>query len=90
MNLGEINACVLICTYNNEKTLARVIDGVLKFSRGEDVIVINDGSTDNTAEILSTYHNKITLLTNEKNSGKGFSLKKGFAEAIKRGFEKKT
>ena len=87
MNLGEINACVLIATYNNQKTLARVLNGVLKFSRGEDVIVINDGSTDNTAEILSTYHNKITLLTNEKNSGKGFSLRKGFAEAIKLGFE---
>jgi glycosyltransferase involved in cell wall biosynthesis len=87
MDLAQINCCILIPTYNNQKTLARVIDGVLKFSRSGDVIVINDGSTDLTSEILSTYHNKITLLVNNKNSGKGFSLRKGFAKATELGFE---
>jgi glycosyltransferase involved in cell wall biosynthesis len=60
MNLSEVrNAisekkiCVLIPTYNNEKTLKRVIDGVLDYT--EDIIVVNDGSTDSTKEILRSY-----------------------------------
>ncbi|MBK5286049.1 MAG: DUF2062 domain-containing protein [Bacteroidia bacterium] len=85
--LAEINCCVIIPTYNNDKTLAKIIDGVLLFGKGMDIIVINDGSSDNTAPILSAYLNKIILLTNDKNRGKGISLRKGFKEAIHRGFE---
>ncbi|MGE4515173.1 MAG: glycosyltransferase family 2 protein, partial [Chryseobacterium sp.] len=47
----EKKICVLIPTYNNEKTLKRVIDGVLQYT--ENIIVVNDGSTDSTQEILS-------------------------------------
>lgn len=85
--LAEINCCVIIPTYNNHKTLAKIIDGVLVFSKAQDVIVVNDGSTDNTAQILSSYQKKIILLTNEVNCGKGISLRKGINEAIQRGFE---
>ena len=73
-------------TFNNQKTLRRVIDGVLNYGDG-NVIVINDGSTDDTAAILSTYGEKIHVLTNEKNQGKGFSLRRGFKEAIRLGYE---
>ena len=51
------------------------------------MIVVNDGSTDNTLVLLGAYKNKIILLANSKNTGKGFSLKKGFREAIQLGFE---
>lgn len=87
MKLSSIEACVLIPTYNNERTLARVIDGVLAFSEGNDVIVINDGATDATAAILAGYGNRIVVLTNKKNSGKGVALRKGFKEATARGFK---
>lgn len=87
MKLSSIHACVLIPTYNNARTLARVIDGVLQFSEGNDVIVVNDGATDATAEILAEYGTRIILLGNEKNSGKGVALRKGFKEAIARGFK---
>ncbi len=86
MTLSSINCCVIIPTYNNEKTLSAVLDGVLAFSGGNDVIVINDGSTDSTRRILDSYGNKIILLENDKNSGKGFSLRKGFKKAIESGF----
>ncbi len=76
-----------MATYNNEKTLPRVLDGVLKYSEGNDVIVVNDGSTDSTASILKNYPGKIILLNNEKNSGKGYSLRKAFREGIARGFD---
>ncbi|MBP8669179.1 MAG: DUF2062 domain-containing protein, partial [Bacteroidia bacterium] len=85
--LADIAACVIIPTYNNSKTLKKVIDGVLNFSSGNDVIVINDGSTDNTTEILNQYNEQIVLLNNKTNSGKGYSLRKGFKEAISRGFK---
>lgn len=85
--LADIAACVIIPTYNNSKTLKQVIDGVLNFSAGKDVIVINDGSTDDTTEILTQYNERIVLLHNKTNSGKGYSLRKGFEEAISRGFK---
>jgi len=87
MTLFQIKCCVIIPTYNNAKTLARVIDGVLKYSSGGDLIVVNDGSSDNTAVILEQYKDKIILIANSENTGKGFSLRKGFHEAIHLGFK---
>lgn len=76
--------CVLIPTYNNAKTLRRVLDGVLVYT--EQVIVVNDGSTDTTAEILADYP-FITVQHLEKNSGKGKALRKGFEIAKTQGFQ---
>ena len=55
--MNELKICVLIPTYNNQKTLKRVIDGVLNFT--QNLLVVNDGSTDSTAQILANYGNKI-------------------------------
>jgi glycosyltransferase involved in cell wall biosynthesis len=41
-----------------------------------EVIVVNDGSTDNTQRVASGY--KATLLSNSQNRGKGYSLRRGF------------
>lgn len=87
MTLKDIHCCVLIPTYNNQKTLRRVIDGVLVYSGGEDVIVINDGSTDETVSILSEYGSKIRVIHNDKNRGKGFSLRRAFKESLKLGYK---
>ena len=45
--------CAVIPTYNNENTLVDVIDAVLQYVH--TVVVINDGSTDNTLDILYSY-----------------------------------
>jgi len=87
MTLSDIQCCVIIPTYNNRKTLRRVIDGVLKYAAGQEVIVVNDGSTDDTMTILAAYGARIRVLDNVVNKGKGFSLRKAFAEAIRLGFE---
>ena len=84
--LSDINACLIIPTYNNEKTLRRVIDGALEYGSGNDVFVVNDGSTDSTIQILETYKNQVTVLSYSKNVGKGNALKVGFREATKAGF----
>ncbi|MGD1320561.1 DUF2062 domain-containing protein [Chryseobacterium sp. 2R14A] len=82
--ISERNICVLIPTYNNEKTLKRVIDGVLDYT--ENIIVVNDGSTDSTSEILKNY-TQITVLNLPANKGKGNGLKTGFRKAKKLGFD---
>lgn len=82
--LKELNCCILIPTYNNEKTLKRVIEGVLDY--GDDVIVINDGSTDATTEILESFGEAITVIQHTRNRGKGKALRTGFKFAIDAGF----
>ncbi|MFP3834273.1 DUF2062 domain-containing protein [Chryseobacterium sp. SIMBA_028] len=76
--ISEKKICVLIPTYNNEKTLKRVIDGVLNYT--ESIIVVNDGSTDSTLQILAQYPH-ITTITLPENKGKGNGLKIGFRKA---------
>lgn len=76
--------CVIVPTYNNERTLARVLDGVLNYTT--NVVVINDGSTDGTAEILERYSH-LTVITHIRNQGKGTALKNGFRKAMELGFD---
>lgn len=76
--------CVIIPTYNNAKTLRRVIDGTLKYT--QNIFVVNDGSTDETAQILREYSNIHTVHL-PKNKGKGNALALGFKTALKNGFE---
>ncbi|MHA4739354.1 DUF2062 domain-containing protein [Dyadobacter sp. MSC1_007] len=87
MLLSDIQCCVIIPTYNNRNTLRRVIDGVFKYASGQEVIVINDGSTDDTREILDSYGPRIRVLHNPGNRGKGYSLRTGFEEALNLGFK---
>jgi glycosyltransferase involved in cell wall biosynthesis len=71
--------CVIVPTYNNHKTLKRVLDSVLLYTG--NIIVVNDGSTDETSRILEDYP-QLTQIHFPKNSGKGMALRKGFKEAI--------
>ncbi len=85
----KLNYIVLIPTYNNATTLADLIRGVRDICG--DIVVVNDGSTDSTAEILSSTgisdHKGLTVITHKKNLGKGAALKTGFSFASKSGFD---
>lgn len=81
--MKELQCCVVIPTFNNNKTLSRILDGVLQYS--ESVVLVNDGSTDSTLEILKLYP-QIDQLHVAKNTGKGNALKKGFERARALGF----
>ena len=74
----DLKICVIIPTYNNHKTLQRVIDGVLHYTN--QIIVVNDGSTDTTKSILEKY-NSLEVLHLPKNKGKGNALSLGFKKA---------
>ncbi|MDR0815028.1 MAG: glycosyltransferase family 2 protein [Bacteroidales bacterium] len=79
-----MNICAIIPTYNNERTLAWVIDDVLRYIPA--VIVVNDGSTDATDIILADYGDRIMTITCPTNKGKGYALRKGFKYALSKGF----
>jgi len=71
---------IIIPCFNEEKTISLVINKILSNYPGEkEIIVIDDYSNDKTREILkSDLENKIDkLIFNEKNYGKGFSIRKG-------------
>lgn len=81
--MKRLNVCVIIPTYNNHKTLKRVIDSVLEYT--SDIIIVNDGATDSTPEILDNYR-QLTIVAHPKNIGKGMALRNGFAKARELGF----
>jgi glycosyltransferase involved in cell wall biosynthesis len=78
-----MNWCVVIPTYNNERTLEKVLQDVLGITG--DVIVVNDGSTDSTPLILKKFRN-IRVVSYAQNQGKGYALKKGFELATREGY----
>lgn len=79
---------IVIPAYNEEKrigkTLPKVIDYVknLKGRNIEtEIIVVNDGSSDNTYEILKKYSNDVKIVSYTPNHGKGYALREGVKQA---------
>ncbi len=79
-----LKCCVIVPTYNNHKTLGQVLSDIMNYT--EDVIVVNDGSTDFTLEVLNEF-SQIHLIDLPKNIGKGNALRQGFQKAIEMGFD---
>lgn len=77
------NPVVVAPTYNNARTLGVVVDAVRAL--GVPLIVVNDGSTDQTSSILAACHD-VAVITHPRNRGKGAALRSGFHAAIERGF----
>ncbi len=76
---------IVIPCFNEEKTISKVIDKILKLSEiDKEIIIINDGSTDNTRKILDDLKNRsqiISIHNHDKNEGKGAALKTGFGKS---------
>ncbi|MDZ7635622.1 MAG: glycosyltransferase family 2 protein [Bacteroidales bacterium] len=70
---------IIICTYNEEKTIADVLTACCKLNPDYEIIVVDDGSTDNTENILSElsgrYSFRYERLT--KNMGKSWAMAHG-------------
>ncbi len=79
----SMKICVIIPSYNEAKTIAAIIKQVSL--QGLDVIVVDDGSTDNTFQIAGD--NKAFVLRNGQNEGKGASLVKGFNYALTHNYD---
>jgi len=74
---------ILIPVFNEERTIDIILEKVLNQTKdwNKEIIVINDGSTDKTLEKLQRFSNKISVISYEKNQGKGAALKKGLEKA---------
>ena len=79
---------VVIPAYNEEKKIFRDIEAVYEYfkenSINGELIIVDDGSKDNTFKAASEYKNKyssLKVLTYEKNRGKGYAIKTGMLEA---------
>lgn len=78
-----MKTCVIIPTYNEAKNIGELVKNVRSLCL--DVIVIDDGSWDNTSTIARHYG--AIVIRNENNKGKGASLIKGFDYALSCGYD---
>tara|TARA_B110001452_G_scaffold265963_1_gene271712 strand:- start:122 stop:814 length:693 start_codon:yes stop_codon:yes gene_type:complete len=75
-----MNLDVIIPVFNEKNTIETVINKVLQFKDlSTKIIIVNDGSTDGTLEILNNckkkYPDNIRILNHEKNLGKGAAIR---------------
>lgn len=85
--LRDRGICVVIPTYNNGSTVEDIVERALL--QCADVIVVDDGCTDNTANALqqlSDIYESLHVVTLRRNKGKGAALKAGFRKAKELGF----
>ncbi|MFI5152232.1 MAG: DUF2062 domain-containing protein [Chitinophagales bacterium] len=79
----ELRVCVIIPTFNNASTLSGVIQDISNYTK--DILVINDGSTDDTSKILESI-SFLKSIQYQKNRGKGWALRQGFKYAMDLGY----
>jgi glycosyltransferase involved in cell wall biosynthesis len=74
--------CVLIPVYNEANTIGSIARAIR--ADGIDVVVVNDGSTDNSEAVAN--ENGAVVMRHDIKSGKGSSLRMGFAHILKQGY----
>lgn len=83
--MSQSRICVVIPTYNDASRIVNLIERTNRFT--DDVIVVNDGSTDNTLELIHESNVRCQVVSYERNRGKGYALVEGFKAAIHGAYE---
>ena len=69
--MKNINTSFLIPVYNEEQHIAQCLDSILSQTVSDfEIIVVDDGSTDSTSDILSTYHDPRLIVFKQSNQGR--------------------
>ena len=76
-----MNVFAVIPAFNADKNIARVIHGCIQHIPRENVIVVDDGSTDRTRRLVE--QSGATVIVHDGNRGKGAALRSGFSTALK-------
>src|ERR1019366_9754342 len=88
MNLHPLDLSIIIPAYNEGRRLPKTLDAIGAFLTASplraEIIVVDDGSTDATAQIAGSFQDRyssLRLVSNGRNRGKGFSVRHGMLEA---------
>ena len=80
---------IIIPCYNLENivktTVKNILENLEKFSDSFEILIVNDGSTDNTLEVIQDIKNNhecIHVITYSQNKGKGYAVKTGILQSI--------
>jgi dolichol-phosphate mannosyltransferase len=83
-------AVVVIPTYNERESINKALELVLNLPREIDVLVVDDGSPDGTADVVrarTEFNKHVFLLEGKVKAGLGTAYRRGFQWAIKNGYE---
>ena len=75
---------IIMPAYNEEKRITPALEQITEFNpKGwtKEIIVVNDGSRDNTLKLINQFKKKIKIITYKKNQGKGFAIRQGINKA---------
>lgn len=80
-DVSEPEVTVLVPALNEQDTIAEVVERLLALPLSVEVVVIDDGSSDRTPDILKSFSGRITVVTNERPGGKGAAIRKALPHA---------
>ena len=82
-NTHKVKISIIIPAYNEENTIKEILKRIKKIKIKKEIIVINDGSKDNTLKILKKNKKKYfnVLIDLKKNKGKGNAIRQGLKKA---------
>lgn len=81
-----MNTSLIIPAYNEEKRLPAYLEEIISYAKNHpkhisEVLVVDDGSTDKTAEIIKRYEPQVNLIQLPHNQGKGAAIRAGVQKA---------
>ena len=78
-----ITFSIIVPVYNGQNHIRETVDSVIKHSlhQNKEILVINDGSTDKTLEILQRYKSEITIIS-QANGGEASAVNLGINASI--------
>ena len=85
--LQTTRTLIIIPAWNESVTLPVVLDQVVAADLGADILVVNDGSTDSTPDIVRNYGPPVELLDLPLNLGVGGAMRAGYRYAVEHGYD---